>query len=141
MTFENNIVNDQTNDFSIFFEMDVTESYCKIDSVTYPVDRMNVNYGTNNHNVALKKIVKFNRIYTGLLDSIKPYINHKAFKTYYRIFILDTRYQRDHIQAQTIQIHFKFARGLADNICPALVLTRRIISVNSDGSKIVDIVS
>ena len=38
-----------------------------------------------------------------------------------------------------IKLYFKFA--VADVICHALVLTRKIISVNSDGNKIVDIVS
>ena len=42
VTFENNNVNDQANDSSKFIEMDVTECYCKIGSVTYPDDRMTI---------------------------------------------------------------------------------------------------
>ena len=48
MTSKNNNVNDQTNDFSMFNETDVTECFCKIGSVTYPEDQMKVNYGANN---------------------------------------------------------------------------------------------
>ena len=48
VSFEDIYINEQTNDGSIFNEMDVTECFCKIGSVTYPEDRMNINYGTNN---------------------------------------------------------------------------------------------
>ena len=48
--FENNNVNEQTHDASIFDIMNVTECYCKTGSEFYPEDRMNINYGTNNYN-------------------------------------------------------------------------------------------
>ena len=73
--------------------------------------------------------------------NIKPYINHRTFKNSYRIYVFDTRYQSDHIGPQPIQLNFKFSAAVADVICPALVLTRKVISVNSDGNKMVYIVS
>ena len=42
------------------------------------------------------------------------------------------------MEAQAMQLNFKFARGVADIICYALVLNRRILRVTSDDSKIVD---
>ena len=36
-----------------------------------------------------------------------------------------------------MQLNFKFHRGVADIVCHAFVLTRKSISVNSDGSKMV----
>ena len=99
VTFENNNVIDQTNDSSILNEILATECFCKIGSVTYPEDRMNINYGTNKKNVAYKEIVNVKRNYNGLLDSAKPYINYRTFKSNYRIYIFDFRYQRDHIGA------------------------------------------
>ena len=72
--------------------MNVTECYCKIGSKFYPEDRMNFNYGTNNNNEAFKEIVNFNIDYQGLPRNIKPYINHRTFKSSYRIYVLDTRY-------------------------------------------------
>ena len=95
--FENNNVNEQTHDASTFDVMNVTECYCKIGSEFYPEDRMNINYGTNNYNEAFKEIVSFNKDYNGLPHNIKPYINHKTFKSSYRIYVFDTRYQSDHI--------------------------------------------
>ena len=52
--------------------------------------------------------------------------------------MFDTRYQSDHIDPQPIQLNFKFSAAVADVKCHALVLTRKVISVNSDGNKMVD---
>ena len=104
--FGNNNVNEQTHDASTFDVMNVTECYYKIGSEFYPEDRMNINYGTNNYNEAFKEIVSFNQDYNGLPHNIKPYINHRTFKSSYRIYVFDTRYQRDHIGPQPIQLNF-----------------------------------
>ena len=139
--FENNNVNEQTHDASTFDVMNVTECYFKIGSEFYPGERMNINYGTNNYYDAFKQIVSLNKDYNGLPHNIKPYINHRTFKSNYRIYVFDTRYQRDHIGPQPLQLNFKFSAAVADVICQALVLTRKVISVNSDGNKMVDIIS
>ena len=138
---ENNNVNEQTHDASTFHIMNVIECYCKIGSEFYPEDRMNINYGTNNYNEAFKKTVNFDKEYNGLPHNIKPYINHRKFKSSYRIYVFDTRYQNDPIGPQPIQFKFKFSAAVADVICHALVLTRKVNSVISDGNKMVDIVS
>ena len=90
--FENNNVNEQTHDASTFDKMNVTECYCKIGSEFYPGDRMKINYGANTYNEALKEIVSFNKDYDGLPHNIKPYINHRTFKSNYRKYVFDTRY-------------------------------------------------
>ena len=139
--FENNNVNEQTHDASAFDVMNVTECYCKIGSEFYHENRMNNNYGTNNYIEAFKEIVSFNKDYNGLPHNIKTYINHRTFKSSYRIYVFDIRYQSDHIGPQPIQLNFNFSDAVADFICHALVLTRNVISVNSDGNKMVDIIS
>ena len=139
--FENNNVNEQTHDASTFDIMKVTECYCKIVSDFFPEDRMNFNYGTNNYNETFKEIVTFSKDYDGLPHNKKPYKNQKTFKSNYRRYVFDTRYQSDHIGPQPIQLKFKFSAAVADVICYALVLTRKVISVNSDGNKMVDIIS
>ena len=68
-------------------------------------------------------------------------MNHRTFKSNYRIYVFDMRFQRDHIGPQRIQLNFKFSAAVADVICHALVLTRKVISVSSDGNKMVDIIS
>ena len=121
--------------------MNVTECYCKIGSEFYPEDRMNINYSTNKYNEAFKEIVIFNKDYNGLPHNIKLYINHRTFKSSYRIYVLDTRYQNDHIGRQPIQLNFIFSVAVADFIGHALVLTRKVISVNSDGLVVIVMVN
>ena len=102
---------------------------------------MDIFYGTNYYNEAFKVIVSFNKDYNALPHNLKPYLNHRTFKSNYRIYVFDTRYQSDHIGPQPIQLNFKFSAAVADVICHALVLTRKVISVNSDGNKMVDNIS
>ena len=129
--FENYNVNEQTHDASTFHIMNVTECYCMIGSEFYPEDRMNINYGANIYIEAFKEIVSFNKDYNGLPHNIKPYINHRTIKSSYRIYVFDTRYQSDHIGPKPIQLNFKFSAAVADVICHALVLTRKVISVKT----------
>ena len=46
----------KTNDSNIFKEMDFTECFCKICSVNYPEDRMNIKFGAKNYNNAYKNL-------------------------------------------------------------------------------------
>ena len=119
--------------------MNVTEFYCKIGSEFYPENRMNIN--ANNYNEAFREIVRFNNDYNWLPHNIKPYINHRTFKSSYRIYVFDTIYQSDHIGSQPIQLNFKLNAAVADVVCHSLVLTIKVISVNSEGNKMVDIIS
>ena len=112
--FENISVKEQTHDASTFDILNITECYCKIGSEFFPEDRMNINYGTNIYNEAFKQIVSFKKDYKGLPHNIKPYINHRIFRSNYRIYVFDTRYQRDHIGPQPIQHSFKFSAAVAD---------------------------
>ena len=121
--------------------MNVTEWYCKSGSEFYPEHRMKINYRTVNYNEAFKNIVNFNKDFNGLPHNIKPDINRRTFESSYRLYVFDTRYKNDHIGRQTIQLSFNFSAAVADVICHALVITRRAISVKSDGNKMVDIIS
>ena len=72
--------------------MNFTECFCKIGSEFYPEDRKNINYGANNYNEASKEIVNFNKSYNRLPHNFKPFINHRTFKSSFRIYVFDTRY-------------------------------------------------
>ena len=89
--FENNNVNEQIHDASTFPIMNVNDCYSKIGSEFYPEDGMNIIFGANNYNESFEEIVNFIKDYSGLPHNIKPYINHRTFKSSYRIFVFDTR--------------------------------------------------
>ena len=134
--FENNNDNEQTHDASTFGLMKVTDCYCKIGSEFYREYRMIINYGTNKYKEALKEFVIFNKDYNGFPHNIKLYVNHRTFKSSYRLYVFGTRYQNYHIGPQPIQLILKFSAAVVDVIDHALVLPRKVISVNSDGNKI-----
>ena len=54
-----------------------------------------------------------------IMDYIKPYINHRTFKSGYRKYVIDTRYQNDYIGPQPIELNLKFSAAVADVICQA----------------------
>ena len=87
------------------------------------------------------RLNNFKKDYNWLPHNIKPFINHRTFKSSYRIYVFDTRYKNDHLGPQPIHLIFKFSAAFADVICHALLLTRKVISVNSDGNKMVDFIS
>ena len=138
---EKNNVNEQTHVANTFDIMNVTECSFKIGGEFYTEDRRNNNYGTNNYNETFKGIVNFNKDYSRLSHNIKPYINLRTFKSSYRIYVFHTRYQNDHIGVQPIQLNFKFSAAVADVICHALVLTRKVVSVNSDRNNMADVIN
>ena len=117
--FEDINIKDKTHDASTFDIMNVTECYCKIGSEFYPKDRMNINYDTKNYNEAFKEIVNFNKDCNGLHHNIKPNINHRTFKSSYRINVFDTRYQNDYIGPHPIQISIKVSVAVANVRCHA----------------------
>ena len=121
--------------------MNITESYCKISCEFYPADRMNINNGIKNYNEAIKEIDNFNKDYNGLPHKLKAYIYHTTFKSNYRIYVFNSRYQSDYIGPQPIELNFKFSAAVADVIFHALLTSRKVVSVNSDGNKMVDIIS
>ena len=122
--------------------LNIHDSYLEIEFVVSEnADGMNFNYGTTNYNEPFKEIVDYNKDYKELTHKNKPHINHRIFENSYEIYLFDTSYQNDHIGPQPIQLIFKFSVAVADVICHALVLTRKVISVNSDRNKMVDVLS
>ena len=80
---------------------------------------MKINYGIQTYIETIKEIVFFNKDYKGLPHNIKPYLNHRTFKSSYRINEFDTRYQNDHIGPQQIQPKFKLSAAVSDVKCHA----------------------
>ena len=52
---------------------------------------------------------------------ILKHINRRKFKSIYRIYVFDTRYQNDHIGPQRIQLNFYFSAAPANILFHALV--------------------
>ena len=88
--FKNNDGNGQTH-FAVILDMvNVNECYCIIGGEFYSVERMNITLDADYYNEVFKVITSLNKNYNGLPNIIKPYINHRLFKSNKRIYIFDT---------------------------------------------------
>ena len=54
-------------------------------------------------------------------------MNHRTFRTSFRRYVFDTRYQNGHIGPQQIQLNFNFSAAFVDIICNALVLNKSLL--------------
>ena len=69
-------------------------------------------------------------------------ISRADFKANYNFYIFDLRYQPEHISAQPMKVFFEFANAPAAGISAhALVLKKTLISISSDGRKMLDLVN
>ena len=132
----------QTQNNGVFDQLPIIEAYCKIGSVKYPDESINLDYLRNDYDDGYNEVLKFFREYVGE-QTVTPYITFQDFKEKYNLYLFDLRNQRDHIASQQVTATFKFVAGddvVAENYTAfALVLTNRVINITSDGSRQFDI--
>ena len=81
-------------------------------------------------------------------DILQPYITEDDFRSSnngndigYNIYAFDIRYQKNFENAQPVKVEFKFSENVAAGIYGyALVLTKKLISISSDGQRMFDLV-
>ena len=101
---------------------------------------MTLNYARNDYDDAYNEVQNF--YYNNVSSIQEPGISRRDFKEHYNFYIFDLRYQKEHISAQQLQLQFKFSAAPgAGFVARALVLTRRILSVSTDGRTMIDIIS
>ena len=58
-----------------------------------------------------------------------------------KFYVFDIRYHKDFESAQPVKIEFKFLANISGGLYGyALVLTKRLVSINSDGQRMFDLV-
>ena len=104
---------------------------------------MQIDYSRNKYIDAYNEVVKFYK--HALCREGSPKITFNEFRDNYSLYVVDITAQQDHIAAQTIQLDFKFRAGediVGQNyLAIALILTKRVIQISSDGKTQFDIVS
>ena len=143
---QSDLQNDQNLNNDTFYRPLVTSAQCIIGTEKYPDSGNLLNYNGEEYSQgygqieeAFKALVKDNLL--------QPYISDNDFRSYidgdnisYKIYAFDIRYQKNFESSQPIKVEFKF-----DGVIPAgiygyaLVLTKRIISISSDGQRMFDI--
>ena len=138
---------DQNLNNDIFYRMPVTSAQCIIGIEKYPDSAILLNYDEDDYSQGYGQIKEAFKALTK--DNIlQPYISEDDFRSDnngntigYNIHVFDIRYQKNYQSGQSVKIEFKL-----DKIIPvgvygyALVLTNRLVSISSDGQRMLDLV-
>ena len=138
---------DQTLNNDTFYRMPVSSAQCLIGTEKYPDSAILLNYDDDDYSQGYGQIKEAFRALTK--DNIlQPYINEDDFRSDnngnnigYNIHVFDIRYQKNYQSGQSVKIEFKL-----DEVVPAgiygyaLVLTNRLVSISSDGQRMLDLV-
>ena len=82
-------------------------------------------------------------------DILQPYISEEDFRTSNvraadvgnNLYVFDIRYQKNYTASQPIKVEFKFYGFVPNNVNEyALVLTNKLVSINSDGQQHFDLI-
>ena len=136
---QNDRQNDQNLNNDTFYRPLVTSAQCIIGTEKYPDSGILLNYNDDDYSQGYGQIKEAFKALTK--DNIlQPYISEHDFRSSngYNIYAFDIRYQKNFESSQPIKVEFKF-----DGVVPAgiygyaLVLTNRLISMSSDGQRMV----
>ena len=136
---------DQTLNNDTFYRMPVSSAQCIIGTEKCPDSATLLNYDDDDYSQGYGQIKEAFRALTK--DNIlQSFISEDDFRSDnsgnnigYNIHVFDIRYQKDYQSGQSIKIEFKL-----DKIVPAgiygyaLVLTNRLVSISSDGDRMLD---
>ena len=138
---------DQTLNNDTFYRMPVTSAQFIIGTEKYPDSAILLNYDDDDYSQGYGQIKEAFRALTK--DNIlRPYISEDDFRSDnngnsigYNIHVFDIRYQKDYQSGQSVKNEF-----ILDIIVPAgvygyaLVLTNRLVSISSDGQRMLDLI-
>ena len=138
---------DQTLNNDTFYKMPVTSSQCISGTEKYPDSATLLNYDDDDYCQGYGQIKEAFRALTK--DNIlQPYISEDDFRSDnngnnigYNIHVFDIRYQKNYQSGQSVKVEFKLDKVVPAGVYGyALVLTNRLVSISSDGQRMLDLV-
>ena len=137
---------DQNLNNDTFSRPPLTSAQCIIGTEKYPDSAILLNYNDDDYSQGYGLIKQAFKDLTKD-EILEPYISDNDFRSSndghnigYNLYNFDIRYQKKFESAQAIKVEFKF-----DGVVPAgiygyaLVLTNRLISISSDGQRMIDL--
>ena len=138
---------DQNLNNDTFYRMPVTSTQCIIGTGKYPGSAILLNYDDDDYFQGYGQIKEAFRALTKG-NILQPYITEDDFRSDnngnnigHNIHVFDIRYEKKYQSGQSVKIEFKL-----DKIVPAgvygfaLVLANRLVSISSDGQRMLDLV-
>ena len=132
----------------IFCRLPVVSAVCFIGTEKYPDASILLNYDDDDYSQGYHQIKEAFKALTKD-DILQPHISEEDFRTSnvgaddvgYNLYVFDIRYQKNYTASQPIKVEFKFDKVVPNNVNGyALVLTKKIVSISSDGQRHFDLI-
>ena len=132
-------VPNKANNVAVFDNLDVRKYFVDFDGVRYR-DVVSVGYTSNDFLDQYRDFKVFYKEYVGE-ELLSPLINYTGMKNKYLIQVIDLRFQVDHNNPRTFQLHQEY-RSATNNARLFMILIRHSeINVISDGIKITEVIN
>ena len=137
---------DQNSNNDTFCRLPIVSAQCIIGIEKYLDSAMLLRYNDDDYSQGYGQTEEYFKALTED-DLLQPYISEHDFRPSndgnnigYNIHVFDKRYQKIFDSAQPIKMYIKFSEiNLAGIYGYALVLTSKLVSINSDGQRMFDL--
>ena len=140
--------NSQNLNNNTFHRLPVVSAQCIIGTEKYPDTGILLNYDDDDYAQGYHQIKEAFKALTKD-DILQPYISADDFRSSnvavndvgYNLYIFDLRYQKNYTASQPIKVEFKFDGVVPNDVNGyALVLTKKLVSISSDGQRHFDLI-
>ena len=133
----NNLSHNRFNN-AIFDHVNVRKYYSEIDGIRYPKNPVMVNFEENIYPEQYKDLKLFYKEYIGE-SMLNPIITYDKMKNYYRIQVIDLRFQVDHISPKKIKLFEEYDPNPVNTDLYVISIKHREIKMISVGNKIISV--
>ena len=137
--FQQNGINFQTTNPSIFGGVNVSNIYVMLNSTRYPATDYNIHFGAQQFSRVYGDVANFRSKFFNMDELISnPNINPSDYKDLYNLFLFDVSKQSEKLKYSTTDIQVKmFFRGVVPEGVQVygVIISDRLINFQSDGNK------
>ena len=137
--FQQNGINFQTTNPSIFNNMNVSNMYVMLNSIRYPTTDYDIKFGQQEFSRVYGDVTNFRSKFFNMDELISnPNINPSDYRDLYSLFLFDVSKQSEKLKYSTTDIQVKmFFRGEipAGTQVYGVIISDRLINFQSDGNK------
>ena len=137
--FQNNVINNQTANPSIFSNVNVSNIYVTLNSMRYPATDYNINFKTQEFSRVYGDVSNFRSKFFNMDELISnPNINPSDYKDLYSLFLFDVSKQSEKLKYSTtdIQVKMSFRENVPVGVqVYGVIISDRLINFQSDGNK------
>ena len=137
--FQQNGINNQTTNPSIFTGVNVGNMYVMLNSTRYPATDYNINFGAQQFSRVYGDVTNFRSKFFNMDELISsPNINPSDYKDLYNLFLFDVSKQSEKLKQSTtdIQVKMFFRAPIPIGVqVYGVIISDRLINFQSDGNK------